>query len=196
LFTRTTVFLAARFPLLPFEDPDIMTARSFRLVPILLLLVITGCRTYGGYGTEAELQKQISNVTETFADNLARSEADLEVLKRAAADRSELAPLVERFQNDIEKHRELLANHESIAARLSDSGNYRALHRNYGAITTEQRMMRTEYNRTIRQIQATVTGQDADRMPLPNKSFYFVEPIEYLRMENARQITMEQALSS
>ncbi|PEN13902.1 hypothetical protein CRI94_07550 [Longibacter salinarum] len=174
-----------------------MTVRSFRLVPVLLLiLVVTGCRTYGDYGTEAELQEQIAKITSDFADNLARTEADLQVLERAAADRGDLAPLVERFKSNLESHRELLAHHRDIAERLSDSGNYRALHRNYGAITTEQRMMRQGYNQTIRRIQTVVSGDASFELkPLPLRSFYFVEPLEYVRMENPRQITMEEALN-
>jgi hypothetical protein len=173
-----------------------MTARSFRLAPILLLvLALTGCRLYGGYGTEAELQEQLSNVTNDFADNLARTEADLQVLERAASDRADLEPFVEQFRTLIDEHESLLDQHRSITERLADSGDYRALHRNYGAITTEQRMMRQRYDRTIRQIRATVSGESADAQPLPNESFYYVEPVEYRRMENRRELTMEDALN-
>ena len=170
-------------------------SRFFRLLSLFLLIaVVTGCRTYGGYGTEEELQEQIGEAVDEFEQNLARSEADLAVLQRAAGEQSDLSPLVERFQSNLEKHRELLASHRSIAQDLKGSSSYRNLHRGYGTITTEQRMMRDTYNRTVRHIRAEVTGEPVEAEPLPNESFYYVEPVYYSRLKNPQQITMKQAL--
>lgn len=170
-------------------------SRFFRLLTLFLLIaVVAGCRTYGGYGTEEELQEQIGDAVDEFEQDLARSEADLSVLQRAADDQSDLSSMVDRFESNLEMHRELQASHRSIAQNLEGSSSYRNLHRGYGTITTEQRMMRNTYNRTVRHIQSATTGQPVDAEPLPNKSFYYVEPVHYSRLQNPQQITMEQAL--
>lgn len=170
-------------------------SRLFRLATLLLLVVlVTGCRTYGDYGTEAELRNQISDAVDEFEKDLARSEADLAVLQRAAEGQSALNPMVDRFMSDIDAHRELLASHRTIAQNLEGSSSYRDLHRGYGTVTTEQRMMRNTYNRTVRNIRSVVTGQPVDATPLPNKSFYFVEPVGYARLQNPQRITMKEAL--
>lgn len=171
-----------------------MTPRILRLLPLLLLLVVTGCRTYGGYGTETILHEQMQQANRQFSDDLQRARADLATLK-AAADTSEmLQPMVERFQNNIDHHAATLDRHRQMTERLAGSGNYRALHRVYGTITTEQRMMRKTYNRTVQQVRATVTGTPVARGESFNQSFYFVQPFEYTAEQNARRLTMEQAL--
>ena len=172
-----------------------LQSRFLRVLTLLLLIAaVTGCRTYGGYGTEEEIQQQIGDAVDEFEQDLARSEADLAVLQRAADEQSDLSSMVARFESNLEMHRKLLTSHRNIAQNLEGSSSYRNLHRGYGTITTEQRMMRSTYNRTIRHVQAVVTGQPVDAEPLTNESFYYVEPVHYRRLENPKRITMEQAL--
>jgi hypothetical protein len=171
-----------------------MTPRILRIIPLLLLLVVTGCRTYGGYGTETILHEQMQQANRQFSDDLQRAQADLATLK-AAADTSEmLQPMVERFQRNIDQHETTLDRHRQITEDLAESGDYRALHRAYGTITTEQRMMRKTYNRTVERVRAVVTGTSVASGEAFNQSFYFVQPFEYTAEENARRLTMEQAL--
>lgn len=171
-----------------------MTPRIFHLLPLLLLVVVTGCRTYGGYGTEAVMHEQMQQANRQFSDDLDRAQADLATLQ-AAADTSEmLQPMVERFQRNIDEHQSKLDHHRQITKDLTDSGNYRALHRAYGTITTDQRMMRKKYNRTVERVRAIVTGTPVASGGQFNQSFYFVQPFEYTQEENARRLTMEQAL--
>jgi len=170
-------------------------SRLFRLATLLLLVVlVTGCRTYGGYGTEEELQNQISDAVDEFEKDLARSEADLAVLERAAENQSSLDVMVDRFESDIAAHKEMLASHRTIAQNLEGSSSYRDLHRGYGTITTEQRMMRNTYNRTVRNIRSVAIGEPVEATPLPNESFYYVEPVAYARLENPKRVTMKEAL--
>lgn len=171
-----------------------MTSRTLRFLPLLLLLVVTGCRTYGGYGTETVLHEQMQEANRQFSDDLQRAKADLATLK-AAADTSEmLQPMVERFQNNIDEHTAVLDQHRQMTEDLAGSGNYRALHRAYGTITTDQRVMRKKYNRTVERVHAAVTGTTVASGEPFNQSFYFVQPFEYTREQNARRLTMEQAL--
>lgn len=171
-----------------------MIARFLRFAPLVALLLLTACRTYGGYGSEEIKHQQMLEANQQFSDDLERARADLAVLQRAAGEATQLQPFVERFRSNIESHESMLESHRQIAEDLEGSSDYRKLHRAYGTITTEQRIVNKQYNRTVNRIHAAVTNREVERGESYNQSFYYVEPLAYAKIENAKKLTMEQAV--
>jgi len=171
-----------------------MIARLLRFAPLAVLLLLTACRTYGGYESEEIMRQQMLEANQQFSDDLERARADLAVLQRAAGEATQLQPFVERFRSNIEAHESTLESHRQIAQDLEGSSDYRKLHRAYGTITTEQRIVNKQYNRTVNRIHAAVTNQEVQRGESYNQSFYYVEPLAYAQIENARKMTMEEAV--
>lgn len=161
----------------------------------LLLLLATGCRTYGGYGTEEALPRQMQQAVEQFADDLDRARSDVEMLAEAADQNSALAPVVEQYEHVIGRHEAFLDVHRQLVDRFQDDGAYRALHRNYGAMISEQRLVETWYQELHRRVQRVQHGQPAVG-EVPPASRYAVNPSYYDRIQNRQPLTMEAALQS
>lgn len=159
------------------------------------LVLFTGCRTYGGYGSEEATYSQMQAANAQFADQLERARADLEALQSAADTNAALQPLAERMDNMVDTHEDLLAEHEDLVASMTADDGYRALHKAYGTLVTESRLMRKQYDRVVRNVQATVRGTDLYTKPLSARSAYYVSPIGDPERAPA-SLTMEQALRS
>jgi len=171
------------------------TAPFARLLPgaLFLLVVLAGCRTYGGYGTTEEIPRQMQQAVQQFADELTRAESDVQALSAAVAQNSALEPLETRYRDVIAKHEEFLAHHRAIAERFQEGGAYRALNRYYGAIISEQRLIETRYDELHVRIQRAVSGQP-DRTAHPLESRYVVNPSYYDRVQNRQELSMQDAL--
>lgn len=167
--------------------------RLLPLLPVLALMVLSGCRTYGGYGSEAAMYNQLEQGTQQYEDALERARADAEQLQAAADTNDALAPLAERLQNAIATHEERLAHHEEKVRDLSADAGYRDLHVAYGALTTDMRMTRTHYTRIVQKVAATVSGEPVDES-VRLQSTYYTAPVDYAQLENRRPLTMRQAL--
>lgn len=171
-----------------------MSTRFLTLVPLIALLVLTGCRTYGGRGTEAATYQQIQQAVRQFSDDLGRAQSDLQSLESAATSTPSLEPFAARFASVVQRHEATLDDHRAMADALSASSSYRDLHRAYGAITTDQRLIGKLYNRVVDNVHATVRGIPLAQTDSLDASYYQVQPMEYDRIVNARRMTMEQAL--
>ncbi len=171
--------------------------RALALAPLAALILLTGCRTYGdsGYESGPKMYSQMQQAVRQFEDDLSRAQADLQTLQQAADTNEALQPMLERFRRAVERHEQALASHRELVETLSASSSYRSLHRAYGAMTTDERVVRKVYGRTVRRIQATVQGTEVVDGELTHESSYFIEPTESRRAANeAQRLTMEQAL--
>ncbi len=132
----------------------VMYIQLLRKLPVLLVvLLVAGCRTYGGYDTEQASYDQILVINTQFKQDLERAKSQLDVLTRAASSDNELREAVDQYKELLAKHEEMIANHEEITASLKVktgalgrlSTSYRDLNRALGAITTEQLGMQKRY---------------------------------------------------
>ena len=57
---------------------------------LALMLLLTGCRTYGGYDTEARTYAQMQQANSQFANDLTRAEGELNALQNAASTNADL----------------------------------------------------------------------------------------------------------
>lgn len=154
--------------------------------------MVSGCRTYGGYGTEEAIPRQMQEAVQQFASELNRAQSDLAALSEAAEQNSALASLEARYRDLVAQHEAFLEDHRGLVERFQDGGSYRDLNRNYGAMISEQRLMRTWYTELHVRIQRAVTGAPVVGQAVP-KSRYVVNPTYYDRVQN-RRVTMAEAL--
>ena len=161
---------------------------------LALMLVLTGCRTYGGYDTEARTYAQMQQANSQFADNLTRAEGELDALQNAANDNADLQPMAKRYADLVDSHRETLQTHQELVEGLSAEVDYRTLHRQYGRLITEQRMLSQNYRTVTERVYAAVTGNPEPTRIVPESESY-TSPYIYRRMENQPARTMSAALS-
>jgi hypothetical protein len=170
---------------------------SFLVLTVAVLLMLTGCRTYGdsGYESGPKIYGQMQQTLRQGDQDLARAQADLRRLEAAADTMPELEPMVERYRDAVTRHQQVLTEHRELVESLSASSSYRSLHRAYGGMTTDERMLRKIYDRTTRRVYAAVHGTEVDAGDGPNESTYYTNPVDLQRQENLRnRLTMQQAL--
>ncbi|MFB6249545.1 MAG: hypothetical protein ABEL97_13345 [Salinibacter sp.] len=172
-----------------------MTRPQSLLFLTAALLALAGCRTYGdqGYESGPKTYSAIQETVEQMEQNLNRAESDLRRLQSAAASVDTLGGLADRYESLVESHVTTLAKHRRQANRLSAQSAYRTLSRVYGAMVTDQRLLRLQYERTTRKVWATVRDSTIPRTPRRRKSSYSITPVQYPRPDRP-DISMEEAL--
>jgi hypothetical protein len=165
------------------------------LALVVVLLLATGCRTYGGYGTEEATYAQMERAARLYADALDRAEGDLQALTNAAASTPALQEVVAAYEEAVATHRARLESHQGIVAEYGPGDTYRGLHRAYGTMVTEQRMSRYRYVELHEQVARVMQGEEARLASAPPRSEYQIAPSWYDRLQNAKnRLTMQEAL--
>lgn len=118
--------------------------RSLSLTAVLAVLVLSGCRTYGGYGSEEEAYEQIAEANRQFTEQLTRAQAELAQLVDGPAARAH-EDYVARFAALVEGHEAVLAEQLDLQESLEGSGDYRKLHNALGAIVSNQEIVQNRY---------------------------------------------------
>jgi len=171
----------------------------FRSLPLALcvgVLVLTGCRTYGnekyenGPKTYGAMQETINQLDQ----ELGRARSDLRRLESAAADMDTLQTLAERYRSYVQSHEAALADYRRQADQLSADAAYRTLHRTYGAMVTDRRLLQKQYQRTVRAVWATVRDTTVPRKKALDPSRYVVTPVQFPRVGQNGPLTMAEAL--
>lgn len=167
-------------------------------VPLLValgLLIVTGCRTYGGYGVQEKTYEAMQSTVQTFESELERARADLRRLEEAASQRQALASVVTRYEEIISRHESLLARQHQRLERLSAESDPRTLHNAYGATITERRNLRQKYQWAIKEVQSLVQGAtQASAAAEPPARQYTSTPVGFPERETSGALTMAQAL--
>ncbi len=165
---------------------------SVHLRPLLavlaLALAVGGCRTYGGYGSEAETLDQIQQANALFAEDFQRAQGDQAALQRAAASNPALGRFAEAFAAVLEAQQAVVAEHRLLAEEAAaHRRNYRVLNQTYGAIISDQQIIRDRYAEILADVQRTVEATPA--RPVDPPSRYQVVPQFYQRIAyaNARR---------
>lgn len=152
---------------------------------LALLLVLSGCRTYGDYNNEALTFEQIREANRLFGEELERARSDLATLKQIETGNTMMQPGVEQFATTVLMHEVMQINHLRLAEEV-DEDDYREVHRLYGAIIAEQDIIRERYDHVLRGMVSLSDTTESQR--LGAASFYQVAPQFYERMmaENQR----------
>lgn len=172
---------------------------GFRFFPVVLLaglLVLAGCRTYGNekHETGPKTYEALQQTVNQLEQELGRAESDLRRLESAAEADPDLQLLAERYRSFVESHRAALEGHRTAAERLSAGASYRTLHSAFGAAVTDRRILRKQYQRTVRKVWATVRGVDIPRKPARDRSQYVDTPVNFPQLGERVSLTMAEAL--
>lgn len=160
---------------------------------VLLLVVTSGCRTYGQYGNTEAIPAQMQQAVQQFAGDLSRAESDILALSEATAQNAALEPMESTYRDLIARHQTFLEAHRAIAAEYADGGSYRVLNREYGGMISEQRLVATRYAELHARIRRVVSGQPP-ALETTMKSRYVVNPTYYQRIQNRQRLSMQDAL--
>lgn len=159
------------------------------------LLATSGCRTYGGYGSESKTFEALQTTVESFESDLDQEETELRMLEDAATGADTLQPFAEEFRGLVEKHKSLLQKQRQRVDRLSPESSYRELHRAYGATVTEQRLMRKRYQRITKNVRLAVQGSTEAQASSPDtERSYTFKPIGFPDSNSKGDLSMEEAL--
>lgn len=174
--------------------------RTIASRPIFLLvagaMILAGCRTYGdeGYDSGPKTYQALQKGIQQLDQALGRAQSDLRRLE-AVADTSEaLGPLAERYRNLVSSHETALEDHRQQVEALSAGSAYRSLHRSYGALVTDQRLLQRQYQRTVQAVYAAVRGEAPASTPAPLQSNYSITPVAFPRMGRGQGLSMAEAL--
>lgn len=172
--------------------------RSILLFVLVALLVLSGCRTYGGYDTKAKNYEAIQDAVQSFEEELSRAQVDLQALEEAATsdtlEADTLQGLARRFQEHIDEHEALLETQRERVDRLDADTRYRTLQRAYGAMVKEQQIMEQKYQHVIQTVQATVHEEDVETEAPESTRRYTIRPVDFPDVEADAELTMERAL--
>lgn len=164
---------------------------GFRLFCVLFSLVLlaglTGCRTYGGYGTEEKVRVQISRANEAFASELERARNLLPALQQRIGGDENGATIINEYQSLLTAHATLLEQNRQIEEALSGGEGYRTLNRVFGSILSEQKVIRNRYRALLNNAQGIIDTTAVARGEVVPESYYVVRPPFYERIANTEQ---------
>lgn len=172
-----------------------MTRPPHLLLAVLVgTLLLVGCRTYGdeGYDSGPKTYGALQQAVQLTEQDLNRAESDLRRLESAAASGDTLQGLVDRYRALVESHAATLGQHRGQVEQLSSESPYRTLHRIYGAVITDRRLLSRQYERTTRKVWATVRDTTMPRRPQRPESSYSITPVQY--PQERPDISMAEAL--
>ncbi len=132
--------------------------------PLIGLLILAGCRTYGG-STDEQIAASVLTATQQVAAEVSRIEIESAMLMEAAAIHPELIPYSERMQAIVDEYMEIKEKQKKLAEEVTSirdnfvtkwvgQDRHRALHRALGAIISE---------RELKQHQINLVAQDLGR---------------------------------
>ena len=153
------------------------------LVLLLVFVLLSGCRTYGGYDTEQTSYDRIGTINALFAQELEKAKGELQFIQQAAGTDAELGAAVAQYEALLAQHEEMVAAHDELASTLvvktgllgKLSTSYRDLNRGLGYIAADQLTMRNQYGAFA----ASLLDDSQKAMVEPEQGRYHVAPPYY-----------------
>lgn len=173
-----------------------MTVLSRPVLAVLAsVFLLVGCRTYGNeeHQSGPKMYSAIQQIVQQYEQDLGRAQSDLRRLEATAESSDTLRALADRYRTLVRGHASTLQNHQRQAEQLTEKSAYRTLHRTYGAMVTDRRLLDRQYQRTVRKVWATVRDSPIPRTPTRRKSSYMITPVNY-PLQDHPNITMAEAL--
>lgn len=171
---------------------------SSRFFPVLLIavLILAGCRTYGdqGYESGPKTYDAIQQILQQLEQDLGRAQSDLRRLSSVADTSDRLRGLADRYRTLVAMHETTLEEHRAQSERLSRGSDSRTLHRIYGAMITDRRLLQRQYERTTQSVWAIVRDTTVPRIPVRLASSYNITPVQYPETEDRGIVSMSAAL--
>ncbi len=175
-----------------------MTSSVFRTRYVLYFMILgaitSGCRSYGGYGSETATYEQILRLHRVFEEDLLRARADLSILEREASVFEDLQGFAEAYDEIVRGHEATVERFEGMLADLSSDSDYRRLRRVFGAAVANHRKVRKQYRALLwHAYRSFVLPETANRFDRP----YALIPPYYRRIQYAeRELTLNDVLAA
>ncbi|RMH63057.1 MAG: hypothetical protein D6685_08215 [Bacteroidetes bacterium] len=200
-------------PFTRMDQPPSLMKRSepmtSRLWPVLLLLfvIVSGCRTYGGYGTEDATLAQIEQANEQFTAALSRAETEAQVLRAAVGRYPALAPVAAGYEETLARHRALIARHEALLEQAAATSGlfawimqtrYRTISRIFGGLLAEQQVVYDRYLDAYESVARLVGAPVAwiNAVTTSPRSRYYVVPPQYEAIRQTPTVSIRDLLGS
>lgn len=154
---------------------QLVESKYWWTLPLIGLLILTGCRTYGG-GTDDQVGASLYTVAQQVIAEASMIEAESGMLTEAASAHSELIPYSERMQNIVteytgmvEKQKKLVDQAMSVRDNFVTDwvgkDRYRALHRALGSIISERELKHNQIEQVAQDLE-TRLGIKEPRKPV------------------------------
>jgi outer membrane murein-binding lipoprotein Lpp len=144
-----------------------MHHRVYIAVAVMLAaLAVSGCRTYGGHGSESANYEQMQRAVGILEEDLERARADLRAAQAAASSSPRAEVLATNFGEIVEEHARIVNEQKELLEGLSEDSDYRDLSRAFGAINTQRQAIQERYGRFLQGAYvafADTAGWDVDR---------------------------------
>jgi len=152
-------------------------------VPVLLVaLVLSGCRTYGGHGSEDATVSQFATMSEWASQESRRLAGDRQALEDAVAARPELAAFIGPVAELSEELGRLGARWSEVAGAGYEASSYRELHHLLGGMISERQAWQNAYRALARNVAAVALGTGTGPRAA---SRYQVAPVYYERLASS-----------
>jgi len=185
--------------------PRRASARSL-LAVIVLFATLSGCRSYGGQGSEEAIYQEIQRGHQTFEAKLDRRRAELRTLQQAASGNERLADLAEQYALMVQGHEALLADQGEEIASLSSDSDYRDLNRFFGAMIAMHRTVQLQYDRLLDHSHRTFLSADtvssadtvrsADSVSPVKRPYALIPPYFDRVREGQRELTLNDVIAA
>jgi hypothetical protein len=159
---------------------------------MLTLVVVSGCRTYGGRGSEAATYEQMQRAAAIFQEDLARAQGELSSIQQAGVADSLAAAIGHEYEVIVGHHQEALETQRGLVESLSEDSDYKDLNRAFGAINAQQQAIRSQYERLLEGVHRAYTdtmGASSGERP------YSLIPPYYNRLaDNSSEVSFNDVL--
>ena len=160
---------------------------------IVTLVLLSGCRTYGGYGSEEASFAQLQTAVARYEAQAERMAGDRQALSDASATDPTLAPFAVRMADLVDAQSKSIAKARATLAEVSDGSSYRVLHRALGSVVSQQQIVDDAYGRLLIDIQ----GDRMTSLQREAPARYQVVPVYYARIEaSLEQVSLRDAISN
>lgn len=171
---------------------QLVTNRLWTIFLLAGLIVLTGCRTYGG--SEDEIAESLSVTVQQIAAEASAMETEADRLAEAAATDPELSAYSDRMQviafeymavarRQEELISEVLAIEDNVLTNWVGRGRYGVLHRAFGALISERELAQSK-RQTLSKDLGIHLGL-AQREQVPEEGRFQIRPHHYNRSHNA-----------
>lgn len=144
---------------------------------VLLVGSMAGCRTYGGYGSEEALYRQMQRASAEFSQELEQMRLERPALEQQLGARPDGPRLTDHLNATMSLHEELIERHSNMIEELGEGSSHRTLRRAYGAMITDHELVRGSYRRARQTATRGDSADTTDVMRMP----YQVVPTFYHR---------------
>lgn len=164
------------------------------LAVIVLLTALSGCRSYGGQGSEEATYQEIQRGHRAFEEVLVRKRAELRTLQQAASENERLADLAEQYAQMVQGHEALLAVHGEEIANLSPDSDYRDLNHAFGAMIAMHKTVQMQYDRLLDHAHRSFLS--ADTASAVKRPYALIPPYFDRVREGQRELTLNDVVAA